>query len=71
MKSKVIAGFLLLAIIFVDGIIPGKGHEGPECGYKCKVHGCSSCLKSVCIFSKCLYYYVKCNCEEKLIYCCP
>lgn len=56
MKIKFLTGFLLLAIIFVDGIVPGNGFQRAirrggrrNCGLYCITKKCDPCKKLICI----------------------
>ena len=60
MKSKILAEFLLLAVIFVDGIVPGNGWLLKRSQH-CTTQECHPCSKvTTCVHGKqyrsCMYY---------------
>ena len=82
MKSKVLAGFLLLAIIFVDGIVPGNGFQMDyrrgrtrNCGPNCWTTQGNPCTRLKCeevpgkVYRRCETYVTTCYQLVKQ-YCC-
>ena len=81
MKMKVLAGFLLLAIISFDGIDPGNGiqhanvRDRRNCGPNCWIQQCNPCKRLRCVevpgkvYQHCETYDTVC-CQPKKQYCC-
>ena len=75
MKSKILAEFQLLAVIFVDGIVPGNGRGGwlfGKCRQYCTKQECNPCSKVTKCFDgkqyrSCMYYTLCCVIKT---YCC-